>query len=87
MATQVQALTSAAVDLVAELSLADGTAYVVQAIGDRTVRLAEAAAAPSDPYAGHLLTPGETWSVQASATPIWAWTLEAAGGRVAVTEA
>lgn len=86
MATQTLALTAVAADLVAELALVDGAAYVVQAIGDRSVRLAEAAAAPSDPYAGHVLIPGATWAVEASSTPLFAWTI-GGGSAVAVTEA
>ena len=84
MATQLQAVASAPVDLVAELSLADCTAYLLQVTGVRAARLAEAAAAPSDRAASHEILPGETWTVTASATPLWCW-CDAADPATAVT--
>ena len=88
MATQLQAVASAPVDLVAELSLVDGTAYLLQVVGSRSMRLAEAASAPSDRAASHEILPGDTWTVEASATPLWCW-CDAAEPQtaVAVTEA
>lgn len=73
MATRLQAVTAAPVDLVDELSLVDGTEYLLQVVGDRAARLAEAAAAPSDRGASHLVLPGRTWTLEAAATPIWCW--------------
>ena len=88
MATLSQALTATPVDLVAELSLVDGTAYLLQVTGRRSMRLAEAASAPSDRAASHEILPGDTWTVEASATPLWCW-CDAADPEtaVAVTEA
>lgn len=87
MATQVHQVTANAADLVAELALANGADHLVQVIGRRPCRLAEAAAAPADSTAGHLVLPGRTWTVTAGATPLWCWCDEPGGSRVAVTEA
>ena len=87
MATEWQALGGDPVDLVAALSLADGAAYLVQVVGRAAVRLAEAAAAPADRAHSHELLPGATWTVEASATPLWAWCDAPGGSAVAATEA
>lgn len=66
---------SAPVDLVSTLSLSGGAPILVQVIGQRPARLAEAAVAPADSESGHQLLPGATWSatVDAGANPIWCW--------------
>ena len=73
MATRYQAVTDAPVDVVAGLALADGAEYLLQVVGRRPVRLAEGAAAPADRSHSHEVLPGQTWTVEASATPLWAW--------------
>ena len=73
MATEHLAITDAPVDVVAGLSLADGGDYLLQVVGRRPVRLAEAAAAPADRSHSHEVLPGETWTIEASSTPLWAW--------------
>ena len=87
MATQHLALRADPVDLVAELALADGAAYLVQVVGPRPARLFEGAAAPEERGESHEVAPGETWTVAASATPLWAWSGSADPTAVAVTEA
>lgn len=87
MATQHRALDATPVDLVAGLALADGTAYLVQVVGARAARLYEGAAAPDDRAHSHELLPGDTWTVQASSTPLWAWCELPGASAVAVTEA
>lgn len=89
MATRHLVLAAAPVDLVAELALADGAAYLLQVVGPRPARLFEGAAAPEEADRGgsHEIAPGEAWTIAASATPMWAWSGSADPTAVAVTEA
>ena len=71
-------------DLTAELSLADGTSYLVQCLGG-VMFLTEAATAPADMTGpAHVVSHLQTWTVQASSSEnLYGW----GSGLVVVTEA
>lgn len=86
MSTQSVAVRSTPVDIVATLSLTNGQTYLLQVVGRRAVRFAEAAAAPADRGDSHLVLPGFTWAVRIGAEPLWFWCDDPAGSRAAATE-
>ena len=75
MAHQEQALTDIPTDIVAALSLADGTKYSLQNLSNFRLMLAEAAAAPdSDSEAVNIIVGGGSWIIEpAAATNIYLW--------------
>ena len=88
MSTQAHTLaTDSATDLTDELSMIDGSTYIVQVLGPGPVFLSEVLNSADDPEPGdaaHILTLRETWTViQESDSSFWAWGY----GAVAVTEA
>ena len=66
-------------DLVASLSLTEGT-YTLQNI-DRTavLWLRESVDAPASGELGIRLMPGDTWLAVVASEPIWAWSFDSAG--------
>lgn len=69
------------VDLVDELSLENGTEYVLSVDGALTVWLFEGTAAPANRH-GHRRDPGQTWVFEVEDDPIWVWARK--GGAVVV---
>ena len=76
--TSTYAVTAEPVDLVAAVSLAVGTSYIVEVVaGNAQVRMFEGgAAAPTDRSYYHAVRPGAAGRIDitpATATPIWVW--------------
>ena len=86
MATTSQVLSETPVDLVAELSLSDGESYSAQFVGKGQARVMAAAAAPTDPRTAmaKVYADGESWVIEATTEPDWAWVLGGSGGYISV---
>ncbi len=80
-----QALTTTAIDVVDELSLADGAEVAVQVRGQRPARYAEAAAAP-DAGGGNEVLPGRWAYFTVGALPVWWWSSHADGAAISVND-
>ena len=86
MATTSRELSGTPLDLVAELSLADGERYSAQFVGMGKARVLAAASAPSDPRTALAKTyeDGDSWVIEATTEPDWAWVLGGSKGYIAV---
>ena len=67
--------TAVPADIVAALSLADGTRYFVQHVGTvGTLKFRETAVAPAPAARGFKIEAGGVGRVKPDGTPIWFWT-------------
>ena len=87
MATQRLAVSTTPLNLATELSLTADVSYIVQVVGSRPLRYADSTTTPSNLEQGHILKPGETWTIQIDSTEhSWVWT-NVSGTDIVITEA